>query len=344
MNRVLIVKVTSLGDVVLAQPLVADLHRAFPGIEVDWAADASCADVPRWNPGVSRVLCAPLRRYKKQRGGADLKAIAASIAELRRVKYDAVIDVHGVYKSAIIAFLARSRRRYGYRSNDLGEQGAAFAYTRRFAPRDGSVGACEGMRKSVAGALGYVVDGAPRFDLAIPKPVALPEVARGGPFALLFHATSGEAKKWPVERWHQVGRHLIERGMRVALPWGSESEHAEAVSIAAGIPDAIVLPRLRVEEVAQHIDQCALVVGTDTGFVHLASALDKPTVMIFTATSRKHFGVGMPGRSVSVGDDGAAPSVAEVCEAIETVWPVDVAARAAQPGVIPSPQDRLSAA
>lgn len=324
MNRVLIVKVTSLGDVVQAQPLVADLHRAFPGIEVDWATDESCADVPRWNRGVSRVLCAPLRRFKKQRGVDDLRAIAASIADLRRVKYDAVLDVHGVYKSAIIAFLARARCRYGYQSSDLGEQGAAFAYTRRFA-RGRGLNAWEGLRVTVADALGYTIDGEPQFGLQVQRPEGMLEVAQAGPFAMLFHATSCDAKKWPVDHWHEIGRYLATLGLRTVLPWGTQGEHADALAIAAGIPGAVVLPRLTVEQVAQHIDAASLVVGTDTGFVHLASALRKPTVMIFCATSRTHFGVNLPGSAMSVGDEGVLPAVGEVRAAVDEIWRATVA-------------------
>jgi heptosyltransferase-1 len=132
MKRILIVKVTSLGDIVETQPVVSDLRRAFPSAKIDWAADAAFADIIRWNPAVDRVLSAPLRKFKKARSWADLKDIAASIGELRAEKYDVVLDIHGVYKSAIIAFLARGRRRYGYKNRDLGELGAAFAYNKRF--------------------------------------------------------------------------------------------------------------------------------------------------------------------------------------------------------------------
>lgn len=319
MNRVLIVKVTSLGDIVHAQPLVADLRRKFPGVRIDWAADAAFAEVLRWNSGIDRVLCAPLRRFKSQRGLIDLKQIAASISELRRVKYDAVVDVHGVYKSAIISFLARARARYGYRSVDLGERGAAFAYSRRFArPRERN--AWDGLRESVGEAFGYSIDTPPQFGLKVPVPSVVPDAAGQGPFAMLFHATSCDEKKWPVEHWHRVGQYLHEQGLRAVLPWGSETEHAEALDIAGRIPGALVLPRLSVREVAQHIDLASLVVGTDTGFVHLASALHKPTVMIFTATSRRHFGVSIPGSAVSVGDEGDVPGVDAVLDSIASVW------------------------
>ncbi|MGQ7938997.1 lipopolysaccharide heptosyltransferase I [Paraburkholderia sp. D1E] len=318
MNRILIVKVTSLGDIVHGQPVVSDLHRAFPGIKVDWAADAAFADILRWNPGIDRVLCAPLRKFKKQRSVDSLKAIAASIGELRQEKYDAVLDLHGVYKSAIIAFLARSRRRYGYTKADLGETGAAFAYNKRFAPK-GDLNVWDGLRNTVSQIFGYSIDDAPRFGLNIPTPAVMPEAAKHAPFALLFHATSSDEKKWPVGHWHSIGRSLTNLGITPLLPWGSESEHKDAIAIAAGIPGAIVLPRLSVEAVAQHIDMAALIVGTDTGFVHLASALQKPTVMIFTATSRQHFGIDVPGLSTSVGNEGRPASIDEVRAAIDAV-------------------------
>ncbi|GLU35237.1 lipopolysaccharide heptosyltransferase I [Trinickia caryophylli] len=319
MNRLLIIKVTSLGDIVQAQPLVADLQRAFPGVKIDWAADAAFTEVLRWNTGIDRVLGAPLRQFKKRPRLADLQSIAASIAELRRVKYDAIIDVHGVYKSAIIAFLARGRVCYGYRSVDLGEKGAAFAYTRRMA-RPAELNAWEGLRLTVSEAFGYPIEAEAEFGLRIPAPPSIPPAAQQGPFAILLHATSADNKKWPISHWQQVGGHIAEQGIRTLLPWGSEQERAEAQAIAEAIPGATVLPSLTVREVAQHIDLATLVIGTDTGFAHLASAIGKPTVMIFTATSRHHFGVNIPGRAVSVGGEGCTPSVSEVLAALRSVW------------------------
>ena len=330
MKRVLIVKVTSLGDIVEALPVVADVQRAFPGVKVDWAADEAFADIVRWNAGVDRVLCAPLRRFKKARRWGDLKAIWASISELRAQRYDAIIDIHGVYKSAIIAFLARGRLRYGYRRESLGETGAAFAYNRRYPPREDLL-AWEGLRKTVGDTFGYAIDSAPDFGLVVPKPATPLAGAAHAPYAMLFHATSSDEKKWPVEHWHRVGAHLRELGLTALLPWGSEAERREGEAIAAGIAGAVVLPKLSVTEVAQHIDAAALVVGTDTGFVHLASAVGRPTVMIFTATSVRHFGINVPGRSVALGDAGRPAEVAEVCAAISAVLPAAGAATPPMP-------------
>jgi heptosyltransferase I len=330
MKRILIVKVTSLGDIVETQPVVSDLRRAFPEAKVDWAADAAFADIIRWNPEVDRVLSAPLRKFKKARSWNDLKEIGASIGELRAEKYDAILDIHGVYKSAIIAFLARSRRRYGYRTKDLGESGAAFAYNARFGPRP-HTDAWRGMRVSVADALGYTFDETPNFNLhlpPLPTPIVFPQ---GAPIAMLFHATSAEIKKWPIERWAETGRSLAARGYRIALPWGTEGERGEGERIAALVPGAIVLPKLTVTECAHWINASDLVVGMDTGLVHLAHALGRRTVMIFTATSREHFGIHAEGRSLAVGDDRAPPDVAAVLEAVESVLSGTVAKTAQDP-------------
>ncbi|WP_244813867.1 lipopolysaccharide heptosyltransferase I [Caballeronia sp. Lep1P3] len=318
MKRVLIVKVSSLGDVIQAQAVVGDLHRAFPGVQVDWAVDENFADIPRWNPGVARVLCAPLRRFKKARNLADLKAIWSSILDLRRERYDAIFDLHGVYKSAIISFIARSRRRFGYSRVNLGERGAAFAYTHRFAPRHDD-NAWQGMRRTLADTLGYSIEAAPASVFAIPKPAKPLDAAADMPYALLFHATSKPEKKWPANHWIAVAKTLAERGMTPLLPWGSEAERIDAEAIAAGVPGARVLPKLSIVEIAQHIAMAALVVGMDTGLVHLASELRRPTVMIFTATSRPHFGIDIPGLSVSTGDDGHPPSVDQVLAAIDSL-------------------------
>ncbi|CAH2777287.1 MAG: Lipopolysaccharide core heptosyltransferase I [uncultured Paraburkholderia sp.] len=322
MKRVLIVKVTSLGDIVQALPVVADIKRAYPGVEVDWAADEAFAEVTTWSQSIDRVLCAPLRRFKKARRWADFKAIAASISELRAYRYDFILDIHGVYKSAIIAFLARSSRRIGYQSQDLGERGTAFAYTGRFGPRP-QCNAWHGMRISAGEVLGYEVEGPAIYNLRLPDPARHPFANivenTSAPVAALFHATSKDDKKWPVPHWVAVGRELAQRGFSVVLPWGSEGERAEAQQIASQVPGATVLPRMSVTEIAQMIDSCALVVGTDTGFVHLAHVLQKRTVMIFVATSSSHCGVESPFRSISIGDGQSVPPVSAALEAIDYV-------------------------
>nr|WP_233624002.1 lipopolysaccharide heptosyltransferase I [Burkholderia vietnamiensis] len=308
-------------------PVVADLHRAFPGVAVDWAVDESCAEVVRWHPGVSNVLCAPLRRFKKLRNGGDFKAISASIGALRAHRYDAVIDLHGVYKSAIISALARAARRVGYQTQDLGETGARFAYSHRFGPRP-DCDAWHGMRVSAGEALGYVPEGLADHGIVAPQDARLPAALTDGtPFVLLFHATSNPDKQWPADHWAALATQMIARGVRVLLPWGSPAEHDDAQQIAARAPGAIVLPAMSVRELGAAIGLATLVVGVDTGFVHMAHALKRPTVMIFVATSRHHCGIGGAPHALSIGEPGAPPSVAQVLDAIDAVGPAHGARR-----------------
>ena len=126
---------------------------------IDWAVDDAFADIPRWNPGVARVLCAPLRRFKKMRSIKDLSAIWSSISDLRQERYDAVLDLHGVYKSAIISFLTRSKRRFGYSSVNLGERGAR-SCTHRFAPGNGPTPGTAWAH--VGETFGYAIEAVPR--------------------------------------------------------------------------------------------------------------------------------------------------------------------------------------
>jgi heptosyltransferase-1 len=318
MKRILIVKITSLGDVVMAQPVVSDLRRAFPGVIIDWATDAAFADIPTWNPDVSQVFSAPLRQFKKMRNRHGAMAILRSVKALRQHRYDAVLDVHGAYKSAIVSFLARGVRRYGYRQQDLGESGAGFAYSHRM-NRPAHTPAVQGMRVSVAEALGYPLETPPIYGLGVPAGNATPLAANT---AIFLHGASKDEKNWPIEHWVSTGQALAARGLSVALPWSSPAEHDRATQIVAQLPNAVVLPRMNLIECAQTLAQATLVVGVDTGLTHLAHAFRRPSVMIFTATARDHFGIDAPGSAISLGGQGECPSVAEVWGAIEAVLPM----------------------
>ncbi len=317
MKRILLIKITSLGDMVHTLPLVSDLRRAYPSAKIDWIADASCADIPRWAVGVDRVIAPPLRGFKKARTWRNLVGIFWALRELRREKYDVAIDVHGVLKSALVGWLSGAPRRLGYAAQYLGEAQAVKFYNEIFGPH-GDATARHKMRLVTANALGYPIDAREHNALRVPAP-AEPLNTDGVPRAMLFHATSADIKKWPAQHWVTVGRTLTERGYRIQLPWGSPREREESEALAAQIPGAEVLPRMTITECAQRIDAAALVAGMDTGFVHLAAALGKPSVMLFTVTSRTHFGVDTPGQAISLGGDGVVPTVDEVMAAIDAV-------------------------
>ncbi len=324
MKHILLLKLTSLGDMAQTLPLVADLRHQYPDAKIDWVVDTYCADIPRWTIGVDRVIEVPLRRFKKKRTWSDFRAIVGAIWTLRKRKYDVVIDVHGVYKSAITAYLARSPRKLGYAAEFLGEPGAVFAYNEIFAPHGDATGRHK-MRMVAAAALGYEVEGEEKYELALPKPAA-PFHTDGVRRAFLFPATSRDTKarrqnemKWPMDRWLGVGQALAARGFRVQLAWGSDVELQTAKTLAAEIPNADILPAMSVTELAQRVNESDLVVGANTGFVHLADSLRRPTVMVFIDVDPSHIGVMTPGISISVGDKGVIPEVADVVQAVDAL-------------------------
>ena len=318
MKRILIVKITSLGDVVLAQPVVTDVLHAFPDVQIDWATDGAYADIPGWNPGVSKVFSAPLRQFKRMRNRQGAMAILRSIKALREHRYDAIIDIHGAYKSAIVSFLARAKRRYGYENRSLGERGAAFAYSHRM-HRPKGVSAVQGMRASAAHALGYELTGPAHYNLKVPLHAS--SASLPADTVLFLHGASKAEKNWPFDHWVALGKILQAKGLHIALPWSSDEEFERATRIVEALPGATVLPKLSLTDCAKTIASAALIVGVDTGLTHLAHAFSRPAVMIFMATSRNHYGIAAEGLGVSVGDSGDCPSVDTVLNAVHQVLP-----------------------
>ena len=157
------------------------------------------------------------------------------------------------------------------------------------------------------------------YGIVPPRDVNLPAaVTDGAPFMLLFHATSNPDKKWPANHWAALATQMMARGLRVLLPWGSAAEHDDAQDIAARAPGSVVLPAMTVRELGAALGRAALVVGSIRGS-YTWRALQRPTVMIFVATSRHHCGIGGAPNALSIGEPGMMPSVDEALDAIGTV-------------------------
>jgi heptosyltransferase-1 len=330
--RILIVKVSSLGDVVHNMPLVYDLRARWPGCEIDWVVEEGYADLVRLLPEVGHVIPFALRRWRKRfYTGEVWREIGAFRRALQARAYDAVIETQGLVKTAVVARVAtrasgapviglgNATRGSGY------EPAARLFYTDpvRVPRQTHSV-----RRSRLLGAAltGLMPTEPPRFfgDSARTLHVAdalwtdLP--AR---YAVCFHATAGKKKRWPASHWHALGQRLRAEGLDVLLPWGSESERVAAHDIAAGIPGARVLPRFSVMQGFGLINRADVVIGVDTGLVHIAAALCRPTVEIYTATWRWKTEGYWSDRIVNVGDDGEVPSVDEVHAATLRVRAID---------------------
>jgi heptosyltransferase-1 len=284
--RVLIVKTSSLGDLIHTLPAVTDAARALPGIRFDWLAEEAFAEIPGWHPAVQRTIPIALRRWRKHwRKAWRSGELAAFWRTLREQHYDRVIDAQGLLlKSALPARLARGPS-HGLSWQSAREPLSSLLYGQRHAVATGQH-AIERVRQLFADVLGYTYDPA-ELDYGL-RPEAFTSPVDDPAYAVLLHGTSWPSKRLATEQWIDLGRQAAARGLAVYLPWGSESERQTAEAIAAALvgegSNAQVLPRLNLTALAGLLARARCIIGVDTGLAHLGAALGTPGVTLYTAT------------------------------------------------------------
>jgi len=278
--RVLIVRLSSMGDVVHTLPALTDAAKAIPGLRFDWAVDESFAQIPAWHSHVDTVFPTALRRWGKKPAGAEFSEFRQT---LRRERYDLIVDLQGEFKSALIARLARGVR-CGYDLGSVHEKGAQLVYRKKFSVPKGKHSSHR-MRQLLSQALSYSYDPG-TIDYGIERS-RLPSspVSVAGPYMVFIHSTSWESKNWPEHYWQELASKAVAAGFHVVLPWGSDAEQQRSVRIARGDDRVVVLPRLSISEKASIMERAVATVGLDTGLSHIAAALSVPSVTLYGATS-----------------------------------------------------------
>lgn len=317
MTTILLVRLSSLGDVVHTFPAVTDIARKVPGAELHWAVDELFAELPALHPAVSRVIPVALRRGRRNPfSPATWRALSALRATLGETTYDAVLDLQGLLKSAVVARFAHGPR-HGHAHSSAREPLAAWLYDHRHpAPRGDH--AVAQTRLLAASALGYVVDGPIDYGIRVPSP---PAFAPEGRYAVLLHSTSRASKLWADDDWIALGQRFESAGVRSVLPWGNATERARAERLAGEIAQALVAPRMSLTEAAGLLGRANVVVGLDTGLTHLAAATRAPVVGIYCDTSPADLRPIGPGPTAFRGERGAPPGVDAVAAAIDEVAP-----------------------
>ncbi len=282
--RVLIVKLSSLGDVVHAMPAVHDIRAAFPDAAIDWVVEPGFAPLVRRVEGVRTVIECAMRRWRRTWWSGTTRAEwQAFRARLQQEEYDAVIDLQGLTKSALVARLARGMR-FGLANATEGSSYEAPArwlvdQAIRVEPR---IHAMDRSRALVAAVIGRAPEGPPVYGLKPSKRVfrsAQPTVA-------LVHGSSRGDKLWPVEHWVALGKRLIGADWRIGLPQGNDEEQTRAELIAAGLQyekafHVEVWPSLSLDAVLDRLALTQGVIGVDSGLSHIAVALDLPHVQLY---------------------------------------------------------------
>jgi len=302
----LLVKTSSLGDVVHNLPVAADLARHFPGVAIDWCVEENFVDIPRLSGAVRETIPVALRRWRRSLYSPDTWR---EIRELRRRlqanTYDAVLDTQGLIKSAVLARLAPGLR-LGYSHEAAREPWAARFYDATFTlPKN--VHAVERNRWLAAAAFGYEPGDPLDYGIAPPASSFPPPQTPGSATAVLFTATSRDDKLWPEEHWTALGRALAEIPLAFVLPSGNPRERERAERLAQALPEAVAPPPLRLSELAALLAQARLVIGVDTGLTHLAAALAVPTIALYTATDPGLTGVYGVGPHLNLGGKNTPP-------------------------------------
>ena len=324
--RILIVKMSSMGDVVHAQPMATDLRRAFPDARIEWVAEKPFAAICRLNPVIDRVIPIAWRRWRRSLFSRAVRAeMLAFHQEVTNAPYDLVVDCQGLVKSAVVSRMAPAALRVGPAWAFAREPLASLAYDRKaIVPRDWHVVRRNRAVGAAAGA--YPIDGPATFGLEVPA-LDVDEAAwlpRRG-YALLVTGASRDDKLWPEAHWVRTAQRLQAAGLALVWFWGSDAERARAERLsrlstqaAAGASTpGVVPPFLTVHDAARTIAGADVVVGLDTGFTHLAGALGRPTIGIFCDFDSVQCAVTGDGFCASFGGIGRVPQPDEIIGAID---------------------------
>lgn len=314
--KILVVKSSSMGDIIHALPVAHDIREALPDAQIHWVAEESFRDIPWLAPAVSKVHVQAFRRWRKSWfSSGTRREVAAFRAGLAAERYDVVLDIQGLVRSALVCRWT-GRPSIGYTRKTVREPLAAFFYARHLDHPE-SMGAVRRYRAAAAEALGYALrEGEAVFGL---EAKAEPVPAMTTPYAAMAVNTSRDEKLWPETHWVTLGRALLARGLPSVFYWGSAAEEARVRRIAAQIEGAVVAPKAPLAQVAAGLKGASLTVGVDTGLSHLAAALGCPSVGIFVSTPLETLRLFGDGPVESLGGVGKVPGAEEVLAAAERV-------------------------
>jgi heptosyltransferase-1 len=282
--KVLIVKLSSLGDVVHTMPAVMDIQAMFPNAQIDWVVERGFAPLATRCSAVNRVIPCEIRRWRKAFLKAEARAQTrtewqAFKADLQQEAYDVILDLQGLTKSALVVWLARKAKggkRYALANRT---DGSGYERPTRWVadvavPVTPHIHAVARGRVLCAKALSYDVPAHLNYGLGL-------AAAQRRPLVALVHGTSRADKEWPVDHWLEIGSRLKQHGFDVALPHGNETEHLRSIALAEKLPGAVVWPRLSLDQLTTEMAQCTGVIGVDSGLSHMAVALGLPHVQIY---------------------------------------------------------------
>jgi lipopolysaccharide heptosyltransferase I len=284
--NILLIKTSSLGDLIHTFPAITDAAAALGKFQLDWVVEEGFHEVPFWHPEVNNILPISIRRWRTQLWSALRNGeIQDALGEIRANHYDVVLDAQGLIKSALITSLTKGHR-VGYNWSSAREKIASWAYDEKIEVSRSSHAVTRN-RQLFANALNYPLpDTVPDYGLQT-RTIKIPNQIK--PIVFL-HGTTWSTKLWPQSYWRQLAEMLNSAGQPVTLPWGTPKEHQAAEQISASLQFVQTLPAMGLSELAAHLASAKAVVAVDTGLAHLSAAFAIPTVSLYGATDAKRTG------------------------------------------------------
>lgn len=318
MLKLLIVKTSSLGDVVHNLPIIHDILSHHPDAKIDWVVEENFADIPRLHPAVNQVIPVAIRRWRKAIFSKQTwHEINIAKQRIAQQTYDIIIDTQGLIKSAVISSAARGQR-HGYDKQSAREPLASFFYQQKHTVARNQHAVARN-RALAALAFDYAIpDNLPDYGIQLRGKHAR---ISNAPYIVGLHGTSRDSKLWPTDNWIALALMLNKLGIKLALPWASEAEQFRAQAIASAATNVIVLPKQSIAELAAIINQSQAAVGVDTGLSHLSVALNIPTVAIYTDTDPALTGIyaGSKAPAINLGNVHKTPTVRQVMQTLEKI-------------------------
>lgn len=312
--RVLIVRTSSLGDLIHMLPAITDIARHVPGVTIDWVVEEAFAEIPAWHPAVTQVIQVAHRRWRKAWWSSQVRRERRAVLDrIAAGSYDLVLDMQALLKSVWLV-RAASGVHHGLDWRSAREPLCTLFYDRRhripfWQP------AVKRQRDLAAAAFGYTLQGEPDFGLSARFVRQVSEPA----YAVIMPSASRDDKLWPVSHWHGVFDALQARGLSLVLLAGSDREAQRAQSLIGARTDAQVQPRCSLTELADLLAHSRLMVGLDSGLTHLAAAVGTDTIGLYKASTPVRTPVTGSGMTFSLGDRGHEPGLDVVLQAIDAV-------------------------
>ncbi|EIJ43320.1 lipopolysaccharide heptosyltransferase I [Beggiatoa alba B18LD] len=281
--RILLVKTSSLGDVIHTLPALTDAYQQLPHLQCDWVVEEAFKEIPTWHPAVKQVIPSAVRRWRSNVKQAIRSGQWRYFKEsLQQCRYDYIIDAQGLLKSALIAYQANGKR-VGLNWSSAREPLASLLYHQRYAVA-WNQHAVTRLRQLFAAIFDY------------PLPEAMPDYGiqdffkpfktlNTQPTVIFLHGTTWSSKQYPEAYWFILASLAVQAGLQVRLPYGNAIEQNIAEKIRGNNPEHIhLIPKGSLTDMAKELLQAQLVIGVDTGLAHLAAALNVPAITLYGAT------------------------------------------------------------